>query len=91
MKNVPFYFDKQMLMKKLNLYSVKIDKVFTKFWLFICLKIILIGWVLHCYRDVKMLKYAIIEADVLKKGQNYEEKSENFNIHCSNAFYDMRG
>ena len=30
MKNVPFYFDKQMLMKKLNLYSVKIDKVFTK-------------------------------------------------------------
>ena len=55
MKNVPFYFDKQMLMKKLNLYSVKIDKVFTKFWLFICLKIVLIGWVLHCYRDVKML------------------------------------
>lgn len=30
-------------------------KFLRKFWLFICLKIILIGWVLHCYRDVKML------------------------------------
>lgn len=55
MKNVPFYFDKQMLMKKLNLYSVKIDKVFTKVLVIYLSKIILIGWVLHCYRDVKML------------------------------------
>ena len=43
-------------------------------------------------RNINELKVVYSTEEPIKlKLQNYEEKNENFNIHCSNDFYDMRG